>query len=160
MPHIHDLYDFTVSAFILHPTEPRICLHLHKKLNSWLQPGGHIELNEDPQEALERELQEETGLSKTDFEFVTNPEQPRPRDTKTITLPMHLDVHSFDETHKHIDFTYLIRAKTAELKPQDGESTEISWFDIKEIRRLHKEGIVYRNILDICEWIFKNIDKL
>ncbi len=52
MPHIHELYDFTASAYILHPTESKILLLLHKKLGKWLQPGGHIELSEDPLQAL------------------------------------------------------------------------------------------------------------
>jgi 8-oxo-dGTP pyrophosphatase MutT (NUDIX family) len=58
MPHIHEKYDFTVSAMIMHHSEPKLGLHFHKKLRKWLQAGGHIELHEDPLQALEHELLE------------------------------------------------------------------------------------------------------
>ena len=60
MPHIHDLYDFVVSVFIVHKN--KILLVYHKNYQEWLPIGGHIELNEDPEQALYREIQEECGL--------------------------------------------------------------------------------------------------
>ena len=56
MPHIHDLYDFVVSAFIVH--KGKVLLIYHKRYHEWLPIGGHIELDEDPQEALYREIKE------------------------------------------------------------------------------------------------------
>ena len=40
-------------------------LHLHKRLDLWLQPGGHIEPGETPWDAARREAHEETGLDVT-----------------------------------------------------------------------------------------------
>lgn len=60
MPHIHDLIDFIVNIFIVY--ENKVLLIYHKQLNKWLSIGGHIELNEDPEEALFREVREECGL--------------------------------------------------------------------------------------------------
>ena len=54
MPHIHDLIDFTVDVFIVN--NQRVLLIFHKKHNMWLQIGGHIELNEDPDEDLDTDL--------------------------------------------------------------------------------------------------------
>ena len=34
----------------------------NKKLNKWLQPGGHIEYTETPAETAIRETKEETGI--------------------------------------------------------------------------------------------------
>ncbi len=47
MPHIHELYDFVVSAFIVH--RGRVLLIYHKKYDEWLPIGGHVELDEDPE---------------------------------------------------------------------------------------------------------------
>ena len=53
MAHIHEKIDFTASVYIVR--DNRVLLHMHKKLNMWLPPGGHIELDEDPnQAAIER----------------------------------------------------------------------------------------------------------
>jgi 8-oxo-dGTP diphosphatase len=156
MPHIHELYDFTASAFVIHPTERKLCLLKHKKLNKWLQPGGHVELNEDPIQALEHELLEETGLVLSDCEIIEPSEQPIVRGQKTLPLPQHINVHDFNEVHKHIDMQYLIRSNTDQLNPADGESQQIEWFDVQTIRQLHSSGEVFDGTLDLCEWIFKN----
>lgn len=70
MAHIHTglgQHDLTVSAFIVRgaPDGPRLLLHRHKKLALVLQPGGHVELAENPWAAIIREIAEETGYSAT-----------------------------------------------------------------------------------------------
>jgi len=154
MPHINELYDFTVSAYIMHPTEPKLCLHYHKKLRKWLQPGGHIELNEDPLQALEHELLEETGLTIKQYNIIEPTDQPRPRNTKKIPLPININVHSNDSMHSHIDYVFLVKSSTVKLLPQQGESPIIEWLTIDEIYKKHKSGDVFDGTLDICQWIF------
>ena len=51
----------TATGFIVY--REKILLHYHPKVREWLPPGGHIEKNEDPLEAIVREINEETGLS-------------------------------------------------------------------------------------------------
>ncbi len=51
---------FTVSVFIVH--KDKVLLHLHKKAKKILPLGGHIEVNELPEEACIREAKEESGL--------------------------------------------------------------------------------------------------
>lgn len=53
---------FCASAFIVDPNSKKILLVFHKKFHRWVQPGGHIEQNETPEEAVIREVYEETGL--------------------------------------------------------------------------------------------------
>lgn len=60
MPHIHERYDFVVNAFIVFNN--KVLLVHHPKYDKWLPMGGHVELDEDPEEALFREIEEETGL--------------------------------------------------------------------------------------------------
>lgn len=161
MAHIHEFFDFTVSAFILHPTQPKICLHLHKKLGVWLQPGGHIELTEDPIQALAHELLEEVGFTESDYEIIEYSDQPKPRHSKTLPLPFHINVHQFGDTnHRHIDSAYLIRAKTDKFSPQKGESMQIEWLAQNEIKALHADGKIYDGTLDICDWIFDKYTNL
>ena len=60
MPHIHELIDFVVDIYIVY--KDKVLLIHHKELKKWLPIGGHIELDEDPEEALFREVKEECGL--------------------------------------------------------------------------------------------------
>ncbi len=60
MAHLHEKIDFTASVYIVR--EGKVLLHKHKKLGIWLPPGGHIEPEEDPNQAALREAKEESGL--------------------------------------------------------------------------------------------------
>jgi 8-oxo-dGTP pyrophosphatase MutT (NUDIX family) len=128
MAHIHEKIDFTASVFIVH--EGKVFLHLHKKLNKWLQPGGHIELDEGPLEAAVREVKEETGL---DIELVGGEQLPELADsTEDILPPKFLNRHPFNEVHEHIDFTYFGRVIGGKLMPEDG--VEVRWLTEAELK--------------------------
>lgn len=53
---------YTASVFVIH--EKKLLLMYNKKLNKWLQPGGHMNIEEGelPHEAAVRECEEETGI--------------------------------------------------------------------------------------------------
>jgi NUDIX domain len=57
MPHLHELMDFAVVALVVH--QNRVLLIYHKqlqRLHKWLPLGGHLELDENPEQALFREI--------------------------------------------------------------------------------------------------------
>ena len=49
MPHIHDKIDFTVAIFVVQ--QAHVLLVHHRALDKWLPLGGHIELDEEPEQA-------------------------------------------------------------------------------------------------------------
>jgi 8-oxo-dGTP diphosphatase len=145
MPHIHgnDEKDFTTSAFIVHPIEPKIILLKHNKLRLWLQPGGHVELNETPLQTLHHELEEETGLTPQDYEII----EPTPSPTtsgnnRKIPLPFFINVHPMDNlpTHEHIDLSYVVRAHTDVLTSTPDGASAIGWFTLLEVHKLYDAG--------------------
>jgi len=157
MPHINELYDFTVSFYILHPTEKKLCLHYHRKLESWTQLGGHIELDENPMESLERELLEEAGLSKDNYMVVADENYPKLTNTTSFPAPFSLVVYQYgNSAHRHIDMPYVIQSRIPNLSPQGGESMQIDWFSIDEIRKMTSENKIQKPSLDMFEWVFKN----
>lgn len=157
MPHVHDLIDFTASAYILHPSEPKILLLKHKKIGKWLQPGGHIELDENPLQALHHELEEETGLKPSDYEIIAQPDQPHPTGgtNRPIPLPFYLNEHDINKTHKHIDIAYLLRAKTKVLTDNPDGADDIRWCSLKDLDKMQFDDEIFKDTLYICDWIVK-----
>ncbi len=102
-------------------------LHLHRKAGRWLQPGGHVDAGETPEQAARRETREETGLA------VEHPAG-GPR-------MIHLDVHPAQE-HLHLDLRYLLVAPDADPVPGPGESPHVRWFDWAEAEAVADAGLV------------------
>ena len=99
---------FTATGFVVH--RGRVALHWHPKVKAWLPPGGHIEANEDPVQAVLREIEEETGL-----EAVVVPTAPRldleyPEHVQPPFTIMIEDIHDpVQGYHQHIDMIYFCR---------------------------------------------------
>ena len=112
MAHIHEKIDFTVAIFVVH--EGKILLIHHRKLNAWLPLGGHIELDEDPEQAALREAKEESGLDVTllgERPPTTGP------GTRALIAPRFLDIHRISDTHEHIGLIYWARPKKSADEP-------------------------------------------
>lgn len=60
----------TVGALIFDAEGWLFLMRSHKWRGKWVLPGGHIELGERMEEALRREIKEETNLDIRDIEFV------------------------------------------------------------------------------------------
>ncbi len=92
-------------------------LHKHKKLGIWLPPGGHVEENEEPQDAVLREITEETGLAcqiiNCKLELKTHIQNDD--DVIALVMPMAILKERIPDKHPHwhIDMIYL-----CELTPE------------------------------------------
>lgn len=124
---------FTVSIFIVH--EDKVLLHSHKKAKKILPLGGHIEVNELPEEACIREALEESGLKISLFNPV-NTELKKSCELegeKLLVNPMHTIFGEITLEHCHIDFVYYASTKSYETKPADGESNLLKWYTKEEL---------------------------
>jgi len=109
MAHIHEKIDFTVAIFVVH--DAKILLIHHRKLDKWLPLGGHIELEEDPEQAALREAKEESGL---DVELLGERPPTTSPGTRALIGPRFLDIHRISDTHEHIGMIYWARPKVGQ----------------------------------------------
>lgn len=106
MAHLHDLIDFTVAIFVVR--EDRVLIVHHRKLDRWLPLGGHIELDEDPEQAALREAREESGL---EVELIGERPPVTEPGTRALIAPRFLDIHRITPTHEHIGMIYFARPR-------------------------------------------------
>jgi len=133
MPHIHDKIDFCVSAYIVHPDLDKILLIHHKKFNGWLQVGGHVELDEDTDMALMREIEEECGLK---VELLAEKPGKAGPTSKVLHRPHFMNIHeTYTKKHYHLDLRYVLVAKTIEPKLEKSAHNDVRWFTRHELYR-------------------------
>ncbi len=129
---------YTASALIKND-EGKVLLVYHKKLNVWIYPGGHIEANETPDEAVVREVKEETGL---DVEIIgvraasLNDEE---EDVSVLHNPYIILCERIkaNEEHYHIDMVYVCKIiKGRRLEYNEKESNGIGFFGVHDIEAL------------------------
>jgi len=118
----------TGSALILDIKSKKILLHKHKKLDVWLQFGGHPDYELSIIEVAKREAAEESSL--TDLTLVS------PYEDKS--LPIDIDLHTIDQKdqrpeHLHADFRYFLATEKPEtLAAAAGESDDFWWITPEE----------------------------
>jgi 8-oxo-dGTP pyrophosphatase MutT (NUDIX family) len=108
---------FTASCYII-DGEGRLLLHHHRRLDRWLQMGGHVEGDEHPSMAALREGHEESGLD--DLQLV---------DARILDLDVHrIPAGKGEPDHDHFDVRYLARtSKPGAVIIDRGESNDLAW---------------------------------
>ena len=121
---------FTVSGFVVEGD--RTLLHWHRKLQLWLPPGGHVEPDEDPVQAVTREVLEETGF----FADIVTPTQPLPfSNIPQLPIPLAIIVADVSEgPHQHIDMSYALRPRAAAARIAPEADHGFIWVTKEQLR--------------------------
>jgi 8-oxo-dGTP diphosphatase len=128
---------FTASGVVLSEDFGHVLLIEHRKLGCWLYPGGHIDANEDPAQAVLREVAEETGLT---CQILAEDRFSHPAVT-VLAAPFTICLQDIagdatSEPHQHIDMVYALRAVGGLAAPQAGEVARCAWTPLGEVARL------------------------
>lgn len=133
----------TGSAWIVSPDREQVLLIHHRKLDRWLQPGGHADGDPDVAAVALREAQEETGL--TSLKILGPEEAPTIFDVDVHSIP----VHGQTPEHLHYDIRFLLEADPAEPFGISDEIKNIRWFSLKKDIEILSSGSIYRMVLKI-----------
>jgi 8-oxo-dGTP pyrophosphatase MutT (NUDIX family) len=164
MPHIHTNpgeHDHTATAIIIRSddVEPKILLHMHKKLAHLMPPGGHIELDETPWHAILHEIKEESGYELDQLELLQPPLRIRRLGSADIhPQPVVHATHPFANiNHYHTDIMYaFVTDSLPKFEPGVGESTDLRWLTGNEIKELSADE-VYEDVRDVCLFVLNEL---
>ena len=136
MAHIHEKIDFTATVFVVF--KDKVLVRKHDKYGIWLGVGGHIELDEDPNQAAVREVKEEVGL---DVVLVGNPKPEGLGSGKYQELlpPKFLNRHFVNDLHEHVDLIYFATSESDHVIPEN-TTDEWHWFSKEDLER-NEQGI-------------------
>mgnify|MGYP001281181270 CR=1 FL=1 len=124
----------TGSAWILDASGERVLLTHHRKLNRWLQPGGHADGDPDVLAVALREAWEETGLESL---VAINGEI------------FDLDIHTIptrgeEADHLHYDVRFLLRDTSAGAWVISEESHALAWVALVDLEDYTTEASMRR----------------
>ncbi len=123
----------TGSALVLSGDGERTLLTHHRKLDRWLQPGGHADGDTDLRQVALREASEETGLQGLLIE-------PQIFDLDRHWIPQHRDIPG----HWHYDVRFLVRATASEAYIVSPESNDLAWWSLTDVAEGDFEGSLRR----------------
>ena len=115
----------TVGAIILNPLNQILLCKSKKWNNKFVIPGGHIERGEKMEDALRREVKEETGLEIYDIEL--------------ISLQESIFSKTFQEARHFIFIDFICRTNSSKVTLND-EADEYTWADPDNIMQLDLGG--------------------
>lgn len=134
----------TGSAWVVSPDGERHLLLHHRKLDKWLQPGGHADGQTDLAEVALREAIEETGLES--LRVVTDNHGVAVLDLDVHDIPARYapDGLLIEDGHEHHDVRFLFQADADESLCLSDESNELRWCTPEEVQSLTQEWSVLR----------------
>lgn len=113
---------FTASSWLVDATGQRVLLTHHRKLDRWLQLGGHADGDRDLANVALREAEEESGLRELRVE-------PEIFDLDRHWIPERGDVPG----HWHYDVRYVVQAGEDEAYVVSDESHDLAWREVAAI---------------------------
>lgn len=123
----------TGSAWVVNPERDKVLLTHHRKLQKWLQVGGHADGDGNVLRVAVTEAREETGI-----------EDVLPLHTEIFDLDVHvIPARKADPEHLHYDIRYALIAAT-ENYVVSSESIDLAWVPVQKLSEFTTEDSMLR----------------
>jgi len=124
----------TGSAWIVDASRRRALLTHHRKLDRWLQPGGHADGDFDLLAVALREAREETGLTRL-----------KAVSAEIFDVDRHwIPPRGEAAGHWHLDLRFLVEANPEEALCVSDESHDLKWVELTRVIALNPEESMLR----------------
>jgi len=124
----------TGSAWIMSRDGSRVLLTHHRKLNIWVQPGGHADGDPDVAAVASREALDETGLTGLAL-----------RGEGIFDLDIHpIPARGDTPAHEHFDVRFAFQTTTSEDFKVSAESHALAWVALDELETNTREPSLLR----------------
>ncbi len=132
MTHTSKLLDYTVNCFIV--KDNKVLFIYNPQYGMWLAPGGHIDPDENFEDAIYREIEEETGIKKGELALI-DPRNTLPKEdifsdhegARSLISPTFTDIHPAGKGHMHIAFRFFLTTKAEVRGSVDEFVTKHKW---------------------------------
>lgn len=126
----------TASSWITNPAIEMALFTHHKKIDKWLQLGGHCDGNKDVKAVALQEASEESGIS--DFNFKSD---------AIFDVDIHLiPAHKTTKAHYHYDIRFWLTADSNQPLVVSNESKDLKWLPLNEIENYNSEASIMRMV--------------
>jgi 8-oxo-dGTP pyrophosphatase MutT (NUDIX family) len=124
----------TGSAWVVSEDGTKVLLTHHRKLNRWLQLGGHADGESDILKVAIREAREESGINEV-----------YPISEAIFDLDIHLIPESGQEpAHYHYDIRYALKIPGRERYRVSEESHDLGWIPLERLAEFTREASMHR----------------
>lgn len=124
----------TGSAWLVNQAGTHVLLTHHRKLNAWLQLGGHADGNTDIFDATLKEAVEESGIQELE-----------PVSADIFDIDIHrIPARMNEPEHYHHDIRFAFRCTGSEHYAVSAESHDLAWVEIERLEEYTTEESMRR----------------
>jgi len=126
----------TGSSWVVNPSRTHALMLHHRKLDLWLQPGGHADGDTDIHNVVIKETSEESGISIEDIKLLSR---------EIFDIDIHtIYANQYDPRHEHYDIRFLLEIDDNQAIPGNDESHQIGWVALNNIPQFNNFRSLHR----------------